>query len=61
MDGGKSPTWMRNATRALAEVLPNASYRTLAGQTHVLKAKAVAPVLVEFFAGAVAATGDSAA
>jgi pimeloyl-ACP methyl ester carboxylesterase len=50
MDGGKSPTWMRNAMRALADVLPNASHRTLDGQTHMLKPGAVAPVLVEFFA-----------
>lgn len=50
MDGGKSPVSMRNAMRALANVLPNAHYRTLRGQTHLLKPKALAPVLVEFFA-----------
>lgn len=49
MDGGKSPAWMRNATRALAGVLPNATYRTLDGQTHMVKPKALAPPLVEFF------------
>lgn len=49
MDGGKSPAYMRNGMRSLAEVLPNARYRTLAGQTHMLKPDAVAPVLVEFF------------
>jgi pimeloyl-ACP methyl ester carboxylesterase len=49
MDGGKSPTWMRNATRALASVLPNATYRTLDGQTHMVKPKALTPPLVEFF------------
>jgi uncharacterized protein YndB with AHSA1/START domain/pimeloyl-ACP methyl ester carboxylesterase len=49
MDGGKSPAWMRNANRALASVLSNAQYRTLEGQTHMLNAKAHAPVLVEFF------------
>lgn len=47
--GGKSPAWMRNAMRALAEVLPHARHRTLAGQTHMVKPKALAPVLVEFF------------
>ena len=51
MDGGKSPAWMRNAMRALAGVLPNATYRTLPGQTHMLSAKAVTPPLVEFFKG----------
>lgn len=49
MDGSKSPTWMRNGMRALAAVLPNATFRTLEGQTHMLKADAAAPVLAEFF------------
>lgn len=50
MDGGKSPAWMRNAMRSLAEVLPHATYRTLPGQTHMIDAKAHLPALVEFFA-----------
>jgi pimeloyl-ACP methyl ester carboxylesterase len=49
IDGGKSPQWMRNGMQALADVLPNAQHRTLAGQTHLVKAKALAPVLTEFF------------
>jgi pimeloyl-ACP methyl ester carboxylesterase len=49
MDGGKSPDWMRNAMRALAGVLPNATYRTVEGQTHMVKPKALTPPLVEFF------------
>ncbi len=49
MDGGKSPTWMRHGMQALAGVLPNAKYRTLEGQTHMLKPEAVTPVLEEFF------------
>jgi hypothetical protein len=49
MDGGKSRQWMRRGNRALALVLPNAQYRTLAGQTHMLKPEAHAPTLVEFF------------
>jgi pimeloyl-ACP methyl ester carboxylesterase len=48
-DGGISPAWMRHANRSLASVLPNAQYRTLKGQTHMLKPKAHAPMLVEFF------------
>jgi pimeloyl-ACP methyl ester carboxylesterase len=51
MDGGKSPAWMRNAMRSLAEVLPRATYRTLEGQTHLIKPKAHVPPLVEFFNG----------
>lgn len=49
--GGKSPAWMRHAMQALAEILPGAQHRTLAGQTHMLDPKVVAPVLVEFFNG----------
>jgi len=48
-DGGKSPAWMRQANRSLAASLPNAQYRTLEGQAHMLKPKAHAPMLVEFF------------
>jgi len=48
MDGGKSPVWLRNGARALSEVLPNASYRTLPGQTHMINAKAHVAPLVEF-------------
>jgi len=47
--GGKSPAWMRNGVAELAGVLPNARHRTLDGQTHLVKPKALAPVLVEFF------------
>jgi hypothetical protein len=49
MDGGKSPAWIRNAMHALADVLPNATYRTLDGQTHMVKATAHVPAVVEFF------------
>ncbi|WP_327092600.1 alpha/beta fold hydrolase [Nonomuraea sp. NBC_01738] len=49
VDGGKSPQWMRNAMRALAQAVPGAGYRTLPGQTHIVKAEALAPVLAEFF------------
>jgi pimeloyl-ACP methyl ester carboxylesterase len=48
-DGGKSPAWMRNGVAALAEVLPDATYRTLPGQTHLVSPKALAPVLRDFF------------
>jgi pimeloyl-ACP methyl ester carboxylesterase len=47
--GGKSPAWMANGTRALAGALPDASYRTLPGQNHMVKPQAIAPVLTEFF------------
>jgi pimeloyl-ACP methyl ester carboxylesterase len=47
ISGGKSPAWMRNAMEALAQTLPNAEHRSLEGQTHLVKTKALAPVLVE--------------
>ncbi|TDD84509.1 alpha/beta hydrolase [Actinomadura darangshiensis] len=49
--GGKSPKWMKNAMGALAEVLPDARHRTLDGQMHVVKGKAIAPVITEFLTG----------
>jgi pimeloyl-ACP methyl ester carboxylesterase len=49
-DGGKSPAWMRNAQAALARNL-NADYRTLPGQTHMVRADAQAPVIIGFFRG----------
>ncbi|MFF5207144.1 alpha/beta fold hydrolase [Streptosporangium sp. NPDC000396] len=51
MSGGKSPAWMQKSAKTLAEVLPNARHRTLDGQTHLIKAKVLAPELVDFFAG----------
>jgi len=47
--GGKSPAWLQNAARALAQALPGASHQTLPGQTHIVKPKPLAPVLAEFF------------
>ncbi len=51
LDGGKSPQWMRNAMRSLAEVLPKARYQTLEGQAHdaAKAASALEPVLTKFF------------
>ena len=47
--GGKSPAWMRTGMHALAGVLPHATLRTIDGQTHMIGAKVLAPVLTEFF------------
>jgi pimeloyl-ACP methyl ester carboxylesterase len=49
--GGKSPAWFHHGTRALADALPHAEHCVLDGQTHMVKAKALAPLLSEFFAG----------
>ena len=51
IDGGKSPAWMRNANAAIADALPASTYRTLPGQTHMVKADVLAPELVRHFAG----------
>lgn len=51
--GGKSPPWTRTAMTALADALPNARHHLLEGQMHLVKAKALAPVLAEFFATAI--------
>ncbi|WP_181773669.1 alpha/beta fold hydrolase [Amycolatopsis pittospori] len=49
MDGGKSPAWIRNGVAALTKAVPGAEHKTIEGQTHMLKPKAVAPVLIEYF------------
>ena len=49
--GGKSPALLREGSRALAKVLPNAVLRELPGVSHNLKMDVLAPVLAEFFTG----------
>jgi pimeloyl-ACP methyl ester carboxylesterase len=51
MDGGASPPWLHNAARELADILPNADYRTLEGQTHAVDPNALGPAVTEFFSG----------
>lgn len=46
--GGKSPAYMRNAQAAIAAAVPGARLMTLPGQTHMIKPKAVAPVVADF-------------
>ena len=47
--GGKSPPWMHHGMQALTKVLPNARDETIPGQNHMVKAKALAPLLADFF------------
>ncbi|RNM15062.1 alpha/beta fold hydrolase [Nocardioides pocheonensis] len=49
--GGKSPAYLRNAQAAIAEQLPHGRLVTLPGQTHMIRAKATAPVLLDHFLG----------
>jgi hypothetical protein len=48
MDGGASPAWMHHAAQTIADILPHAHRRTLAGQTHAVSPAVLA--LMEFFA-----------
>ena len=43
--GGKSPAYLRHAQAAIADAVPDARLETLPGQTHMIKAKATAPVV----------------
>lgn len=47
--GGKSPGWVKNGMGELAKAIPGAQLQSLEGQTHMVKANIVAPVLREFF------------
>jgi len=49
MHGGKGAPSMRDAAQAISEAIPKAQLRTLAGQTHGVSPKVLAPVLAEFF------------
>jgi pimeloyl-ACP methyl ester carboxylesterase len=52
MDGGANlqfMPFMHATATTLAKTIPHAHQRTLEGQTHDVKAEALAPVLVEFF------------
>ncbi|MET8757678.1 alpha/beta hydrolase [Lentzea sp. NPDC004782] len=60
MNGGKSPEYLRNTMKNAAEVLGDVEHQELPGQTHMLKASAAAPVLVEFFSRAQRAAGPIA-
>jgi pimeloyl-ACP methyl ester carboxylesterase len=51
MDGGESEPFFHQAAQAVVAGLPDARRRTLAGQNHAVAPEALAPVLVEFFAG----------
>ncbi len=56
--GGKSPAFFHSGTRMLADLLPDAEHRVLAGQTHMVKAKVLAPVLVDHLARGRAVESD---
>ncbi|MBV2353396.1 alpha/beta hydrolase [Streptomyces sp. J2-1] len=52
LTGGASPDWLRAAGRAVAEAVPDGTYRELPDQTHMVEPDVVAPVLADFTGGA---------
>lgn len=51
MNGGKSMEFMQPTADRIAALIPQATRKTLEGQTHQVAADAMAPVLIEFFSG----------
>ena len=49
--GGKSPDYLRNAQAAVADAVPAGRLETLPGQTHMVRPKAVGPVVTRFLLG----------
>jgi pimeloyl-ACP methyl ester carboxylesterase len=49
MHGGAGAPPMRDAAQVISEAIPKAQLRSLAGQTHGVRPKILAPVLEEFF------------
>jgi pimeloyl-ACP methyl ester carboxylesterase len=49
--GGNSETFFHDGAKALVDELPKAQHYILEGQDHAVAPSALAPVLVEFFAG----------
>ncbi len=49
MHGGAGTIHMRDSAQAISKYIPHVQIRTLAGQTHGVSPKVLAPVLIEFF------------
>ncbi len=58
MDGEKTDARLHRAVDATAAAIPHARRLTLAGQTHNVSAKAITPVLVEYFLGSAPASAS---
>ena len=50
LHGSKTDPRLKKATRAVADAVPGAQYRTLDGQTHNVNPAVLAPAVTEFFA-----------
>ncbi|HSD65466.1 MAG TPA: alpha/beta hydrolase [Vicinamibacteria bacterium] len=51
MHGSRTDPRLQQAARAVADAIPGARHRTLAGQTHNVKPSVLAEAVVDFFAG----------
>jgi len=49
MNGSKSPVSLRNASKKLSEIIPNAQYQILEDQTHDVSMRAITPELINYF------------
>jgi pimeloyl-ACP methyl ester carboxylesterase len=49
--GGASPEWMVNASRQIAQALPNGQLQILDGQEHVVPPEVLTPILTQFVTG----------
>jgi len=58
MHGSKTDPRLQKATRAVADAVPGAQHRILAGQTHNVALSVLAPALVEFFRTDTASTDN---
>jgi pimeloyl-ACP methyl ester carboxylesterase len=54
MHGGRTQSRLKDAARVVAETIPGAQHRELAGQTHNVSPKALTPAVVEFLTRSVA-------
>jgi pimeloyl-ACP methyl ester carboxylesterase len=57
--GGKSPQWIQTGGEALAALIPSGDFAQLPGQSHMVKAKATAPVVAAFIAEASSSAGST--
>ncbi|MBX9587923.1 MAG: hypothetical protein K2X43_01375 [Hyphomonadaceae bacterium] len=59
--GGKSPDWFKHTARVVSEQFSGEKHTAIVpGQNHNASAKAIAPMLIDFFAPPVSATRAAA-
>jgi pimeloyl-ACP methyl ester carboxylesterase len=56
LNGGKTDQRLKDAARAIAQLIPGAQHRELAGQTHNVKPDVLTPATVEFLTASIAST-----